>query len=60
MKNFHPNKKIATIQSSVNSSHNDIGIQLKSLLDCTPKEIESFAENNKAKPNNKHDKLQKN
>ena len=47
------------MQSSVNSLHNDIGIQLKSLLDCTSKETESFAENNTAKPNDEHDELEK-
>ena len=52
-------KKIASIQSSVSSSHDDIGIQLKTLLDWIEKETESFVENNKAKHNNKHYKLQK-
>ena len=52
--NPSPEEKIASIQSSVSSSHDDIRIQLKTLIDWIEKETESFAENDKAKPNNKH------
>ena len=52
-------RKFASIQSSVISSHNDIGVQLKTLLDSTAKETDSFLEKNKAKHNNEHDELKK-
>ena len=58
-KNSPEEKKFASIQSSVSSFRDDVRAQLKTLLDSTAKETDSFLEKNKAKHNNEHDELKK-